>query len=442
MFYFLANSCYKENCYFKMYLVLLLVKCEEDKNRFQKGVEKDLIALSEESIPVNTRQKAMWAYRLYEKWAQWRKDAYDPRVDFSTVGDLLMIHTELAGVPDHDVNELLCQFIAEVRKDGGERYPGKTLHELVSSLQKYFEMKGRKVSFFSDEIFEKLRKSLDIEMKISAQKKLGLKPRQAVVVSEEIENFLWDKSFLGNSNPEVLLRTTFYLIGLNFGMRAGDEHRKLSSTNFSFHTDSEGREYLLYSEGVSKTNQGGLKHRKLTPRSSRAYANAECPERCVVRIVDTYMKRCSKDSLLNAFYLKPLQKFKGKSVWYSTVPLGHNKLNSMVKTMMSEAGVEGYYTNHSLRATAVSRLFQNDVDDKLIKGVTGHRSEALQGYKRETEEQLLKVSKIVQGQKEKESTVKGNSNSALTSALEIPSSSGTLVLNICGGNCNITINNN
>ena len=93
MFYFLANSCYKENCYFKMYLVLLLVKCEEDKNRFQKGVEKDLIALSEESIPVNTKQKAMWAYRLYEKWAQWRKDAYDPRVDFSTVGDLLMIDT-------------------------------------------------------------------------------------------------------------------------------------------------------------------------------------------------------------------------------------------------------------------------------------------------------------------------------------------------------------
>ena len=126
------------------------------------------------------------------------------------------------------------------------------------------------------------------------------------------------------------------------------------------------------------------------------------------------------------------------------MPLGHNKLNSMVKTMMSEAGVEGYYTNHSLRATSVSRLFQNDVDDKhkLIKGVTGHRSDALQGYKRETEEQLLKVSKIVQGQKENESTVKGNSNSELTSALEIPSSSGTLVLNVCGGNCNITINNN
>ena len=76
----------------------------------------------------------------------------------------------------------------------------------------------------------------------------------------------------------------------------------------------------------------------------------------------------------------------------------------MVKIMMSEAGVEGYYTNHSLRVTAVSRLFQNDVNDKVIKGVTGHRSDALQGYKGETEEQLLNVSKTVQGEKEKEST--------------------------------------
>lgn len=151
------------------------MNCEEDKDRFQKGVEKDLIALSEESIPVNTRQKAMWANRLYKKWAQWRKDAYDPRVDFSTVRELLMVHTELAGVPDHDVNELLCQFIAEVRKDGGERYPTKTLHELVSSLQKYFEMKGRKVRFFNDEIFEKLRKITGYRNENFSTEEVGLK---------------------------------------------------------------------------------------------------------------------------------------------------------------------------------------------------------------------------------------------------------------------------
>jgi hypothetical protein len=33
-------------------------------------------------------------------------------------------------------------------------------------------------------------------------------------------------------------------------MRAGDEHRKLCISSFSFDNDSEGREYLLYSEGI------------------------------------------------------------------------------------------------------------------------------------------------------------------------------------------------
>ena len=58
--------------------------------------------------------------------------------------------------------------ISEIRRESGERYPEKTLHELVSSLQKYFEIRGRKINFFTDAAFEKLRKALDLEMKVSA----------------------------------------------------------------------------------------------------------------------------------------------------------------------------------------------------------------------------------------------------------------------------------
>ena len=70
----------------------------------------------------------------------------------------------------------------------------------------------------------------------------------------------------------------------------------------------------------------------------------------------------------------------------------------MVKSMMSEAGLERYHTNHSLRAAAVTGLFLKNVHDKLIKGETGDRSEALQTYKRETEAQMVEMSKIVQAQ--------------------------------------------
>ena len=64
----------------------------------------------------------------------------------------------------------------------------------------------------------------------------------------------------------------------------------------------------------------------------------------------------------------------------------------MVKMIMAEVGVKGYFTNHSLRASTVSRLSREVVDDKLIRGVTGHRSEALQSYKRKTD--LCKVSPV------------------------------------------------
>ena len=50
-------------------------------------------------------------------------------------------------------------------------------------------------------------------------------------------------NILGSDNPETLLRTTFYLIGLNFGMRAGDDARKLSA-KFAKVANSVTRHYV------------------------------------------------------------------------------------------------------------------------------------------------------------------------------------------------------
>ena len=50
-------------------------------------------------------------------------------------------------------------------------------------------------------------------------------------------------NILGSDNPETLLRTTFYLIELNFGMRAGDDARK-SSEKFAKVANSVTRHYV------------------------------------------------------------------------------------------------------------------------------------------------------------------------------------------------------
>ena len=98
------------------------------------------------------------------------------------------------------------------------------------------------------------------------------------------------------------------------------------------------------------------------------------------------------------FYMKPL----GDSVatdpskpWYAAQPCGENKLGGMVRSMFAEIGVS-WMTNHSLRATGASDLFQAGVLEKIIQERTGHRSvEALCTYERKTTMQHMAVSKVL-----------------------------------------------
>ena len=61
-------------------------------------------------------------------------------------------------------------------------------------------------------------------------------------------------------------------------------------------------------------------------------------------------------------------------VWFGTTPIGHNTLSKTVKRLCDSAGIGGFKTNHSLRVTSATRLFQSGVDEQLIMGRTGHRS--------------------------------------------------------------------
>ena len=91
------------------------------------------------------------------------------------------------------------------------------------------------------------------------------------------------------------------------------------------------------------------------------------------------------DRAANAFYLKPLSKPKSQ-VWYSKVALGRNALQQTVPRLMKNAGYTGYYTNHSLRMSAASRLYDSGVDEQAIMSVTGHSStDGVRCYKRMSE---------------------------------------------------------
>ena len=87
--------------------------------------------------------------------------------------------------------------------------------------------------------------------------------------------------------------------------------------------------------------------------------------------------------------------------WYADVGVGINTITKVVKNMCSKAGLEGFYSNHSLRATAATRMYAADLPEQLTSEKTGQRSEAIRSYRRTSSIQNVSASDAVQGVKRK-----------------------------------------
>ena len=126
---------------------------------------------------------------------------------------------------------------------------------------------------------------------------------------------------------------------------------------------------------------------RLKPKVVHHYDNTDNPDTCFVRLFKRYQQLLPPDRPKNVFYFKPL-KNPTTDTWFSARPIGHNTLEHTVARLCSAAGIQGFRTNHSLCATAATRLYQAGVDEQLIMETTGHRSlEGVRSYKRTSEDQ-------------------------------------------------------
>lgn len=251
------------------------------------------------------------------------------------------------------------------------------------------------IDFFSDSEFHDFKRSLDAEMKRLQGKGIGSSKRQAEILTREEEDKLWREGLLGDTTPQQLLDTLIFYNGLYFALRSGREHRQLRLHPCQIQLieiDGE-RSYLKYTEDTSKNRPGGLKGRKMKPKVVIQYSNSDNPEKCIVRLFKKYTSLCPDEA--TALYLQPANK-PTDAKWYTSKPLGHNTLSKTISRLCKSAGIEGFKTNHSLRATAATRLYELGVDEQMVMERTGHRSlEGVRSYKRTTSKQQQDVSDLL-----------------------------------------------
>ena len=224
--------------------------------------DREVQVMRERAKPANTRNSTDWATTVWIEWTEYRRSVAEEDICESELPSPLINQ-----LTKTELNYWLSHFILEARRCNGDMYPPNTLYQICCGLQRAIRETNPSWNLFTDPEFRECRDSLDAQMKDAKAKGLGNKRRQAEPITVEEEDLMWASGVLGTHNPQALVDTMFFLIGMCFGLRGGQEHRQLRWENsqltlIEVPEDSEiplKRSYLKYVKDVSKNNQGGIK---------------------------------------------------------------------------------------------------------------------------------------------------------------------------------------
>ena len=372
---------------------------EGRKRKYNYVSEEKLKKMMEFSFEARSEAKIKWAVRAFRDWRNVKLDSEECEEDilFSDIDEPSCLSKDRFEVA-------LCRFIVEVKKyKEDEDYPGRTLYHMACALQNHLKKHNIMWKLVHGTDFQNFNRVLDRVMQERSALRIGTVRRQAQVISLELEDKLWKQNVLGEDTPDKLRSTVLYLLGVNCALRAGYEHYALrhpggcTTSQLSFEANSMGINCLVYREDtVTKTNRGGLRDMKKERKIVWIKPNKDV-KRCPVRIVQKYINLLPRGGVKPNLYLHSLKHTK-PSVWYGSTPLGVNKVRSVVKEMLRNAGLDGFFTNHSLRRTAATRLYHAGENVKLIKEVTGHISDAVEKYETTSDAQRMRISSIIQGE--------------------------------------------
>ena len=132
----------------------------------------------------------------------------------------------------------------------------------------------------------KFKFCMNFQIKEKAAQGVGVVINQAKFITKDQENFLWENGFLGSKNREILCYTLVWVFGIQFALKAGQEHRNLRFKNsqLSLEHDELECEFLQYMEDINKTNNGGLCHLCVKRKVFHACKNLTNTERSSVKL--------------------------------------------------------------------------------------------------------------------------------------------------------------
>ena len=346
--------------------------------RFEKATEKTIQQLKDGSKNINTAKSTRFWLSVWEKWCEHNE-----------------ISKEIVKFEPSELNALLERFYAEVKAKNGSDHEPESLKVMLAAIDRHLKDHGYQYSVIKDREFHSSKLVLEGKAKRLREEGRGKRPNKARKLTKDEEEELWTTGKLGIETPEALVYTVWWLLTQHFGLRGRQEHHSMKMDDFRICIDENGREYVEFAEGPTKTRQGGL-NQKLRDFQPRMFATGG--SRCPVSIFKEYVQRRPLQLQSNGpFYLAVKHnKIATDDIWYKAQPMGENKINSMMKNIIAGTSLETSgkkFSNHSARKTVVSKLKHVNIERAGIVKVTGHRNlQSLDDYDEANEQEQCELS--------------------------------------------------
>ena len=246
-------------------------------------------------------------------------------------------------------------------------------------------------------------------MKDRTRKGMGV-IKHLTPISLKTEEKMGTAWVLGEDTPDKLVKTVLFLIGVNFALHKGEEHKCLKhlgcDPQIVNHIDDDGFECLKFTnDPYSKMNQGDLSKALTEPKVIYCYRRKD-ESCCLIRLHNKYIGLLPKMLKAKCLYLRS-KRHPMPNQWYIDNSLGINSTRLVINQLAEIAGLpKGNYRNQS--GWSSTCMFADKQDEQVICHVSGHRSTAVRTYKHVIDDIRRSASESIQ-----EPMVKPNGNAEM-----------------------------
>ena len=312
--------------------------------------------------------------------------------------------TEIVEMSPEELDLKLGNWLLGLKKSDGKDYEPGTLVAYYSCIKRKLESQSYPYDLGKDPKFRLSRKVLSSRKRELKVKGLGNLPNKAEPLTESDEKQLWEKGQFSLDEPEGLQNYVWYALTLGFGFRGSQEALQLKWGDVTIKTDNQSKlKFLEFSERLTKTRDGANnENRAFRPKIFQIQPCSDNnTQKCPVQAFENFANHrpASMLQLDSPFFLSVNHNPK-QNIWYKAQPMGINMISTMMKRMCKSAGLNGKYTNHSVRKTMCGGLLHAGIHPNQIAQLSGHKNvQSLNSYAVASVEQQKTMSSILQRQR-------------------------------------------